>query len=82
MKLSELLSKDRIIAELKGEIKEEIINELIELFNNDVGVYDIAEPILLRITLRHLEKRTGVLILIPFIISRNARGSLECIAGI
>ena len=35
MKVSELLKSEFIISDLKGESKEEIINELIDLFKND-----------------------------------------------
>jgi fructose PTS system EIIBC or EIIC component len=41
MKISDIIPKDKIIPELKGETKEEIINELIDLFKNDDRVYDI-----------------------------------------
>jgi len=43
MKLSDLLHKDFIIAELKSTIKEDVINELIDLFNNDNRVIDIKK---------------------------------------
>ncbi|RPI61406.1 MAG: PTS sugar transporter subunit IIA [Ignavibacteriales bacterium] len=41
MKVSELLKPEFIISELNGESKEEIINELIDLFKNDPRVEDI-----------------------------------------
>jgi len=41
MKVSELLKPEFIIPELKGESKEDIINELIDLFKNDPRVEDI-----------------------------------------
>jgi len=41
MKLSELLSEEVIIPELSGKSKEEVINELIDLFQNDSRVNDI-----------------------------------------
>jgi len=41
MKLSELLSEDVIIPELSGKTKEEVIKELIDLFQNDSRVNDI-----------------------------------------
>jgi len=41
MKVSELLKPEFIISDLKGESKEEIINELINLFKNDPRVEDI-----------------------------------------
>ncbi|MHC1736519.1 MAG: PTS sugar transporter subunit IIA [Ignavibacteriaceae bacterium] len=41
MKLSELLSEEVIIPELSGKSKEEVINELIDLFKNDSRVNDI-----------------------------------------
>lgn len=43
MKVSELLKTDFIISELKGKSKEEIINELIDLFKNDPRVEDIEK---------------------------------------
>lgn len=43
MKVSELLKTDFIISELKGESKEEIINELIDLFKKDPRVEDIEK---------------------------------------
>jgi PTS system, fructose subfamily, IIA component len=41
MKVSELLKPEFIIPDLKGETKEEVINELINLFKNDPRVEDI-----------------------------------------
>jgi fructose-specific phosphotransferase system IIA component len=43
MKVSELLKSEFIISDLKGESKEEIINELIDLFKNDPRVEDIEK---------------------------------------
>jgi fructose-specific phosphotransferase system IIA component len=43
MKVSELLKPEFIISDLKGETKEEIINELIDLFKNDLRVDDIEK---------------------------------------
>jgi len=43
MKVSELLKPEFIIPELKGESKEDIINELIDLFKNDARVDDIEK---------------------------------------
>lgn len=43
MKLSDLLHKDYIIAELKSTVKEDVINELIDLFNNDNRVIDLKK---------------------------------------
>jgi fructose-specific phosphotransferase system IIA component len=43
MKVSELLKKEFIIPELNGETKEEVINELIDLFKNDPRVDDIEK---------------------------------------
>ena len=43
MKVSELLKREFIIPELKGGNKDEIINELIDLFNNDPRVEDIEK---------------------------------------
>ena len=43
MKVSELLKPEFIISDLKGESKEEIINELIDLFKNDPRVEDIEK---------------------------------------
>ena len=43
MKVSELLKKEFIIPELNGETKEEVINELIDLFINDPRVDDIEK---------------------------------------
>jgi len=41
MKLSDLLHKDFIIADLKSSAKEDVINELIDLFENDKRVIDL-----------------------------------------
>jgi len=43
MKVSELLKKEFIIPELNGETKEEVINELIDLFKDDPRVDDIEK---------------------------------------
>ena len=43
MKLSDLLHKDFIIADLKNTAKEDVINELIDLFNNDGRVIDLKK---------------------------------------
>ncbi len=43
MKVSELLKPEYILSDLKGESKEEIINELIDLFKNDSRVEDIEK---------------------------------------
>lgn len=43
MKVSEILSKEFIIAELNGTNKESAINELIDLFKNDSRVDDIEK---------------------------------------
>jgi fructose-specific phosphotransferase system IIA component len=43
MKVSELLKPEFIIPELKGESKEDIINELIDLFKDDPRVEDIEK---------------------------------------
>jgi fructose PTS system EIIBC or EIIC component len=43
MKVSELLKKEFVIPELIGESKEDIINQLIELFKNDPRVEDIEK---------------------------------------
>jgi fructose-specific phosphotransferase system IIA component len=43
MKVSELLKPEFVIPELKGETKEDIINELIDLFKNDPRVEDIEK---------------------------------------
>lgn len=43
MKVSELLKPEFIIPDLKGETKEEVINELINLFQNDPRVEDIEK---------------------------------------
>ena len=41
MKICDLLSEDKIIPGLKGKTKEEVINELIDLFTEDKTVTDI-----------------------------------------
>ena len=41
MKISELIPKEKIIAELKSQSKDEIIDELLNLFKDDERVYDI-----------------------------------------
>lgn len=43
MKVSELLKQEFIISDLKGESKEEIINELVDLFKDDPRVEDIEK---------------------------------------
>lgn len=43
MKLTDLLKKEMIVPELKGEGKEDVINELIDLFKNDPRVDDIEK---------------------------------------
>lgn len=43
MKVSELLKPEFIISDLKGETKEEIINELIDLFKDDSRIEDIEK---------------------------------------
>lgn len=43
MKVSELLKKEFIISDLKGETKEEVINELVDLFKDDPRVEDIEK---------------------------------------
>ncbi|AFH48584.1 Ntr-type phosphotransferase system IIA domain protein [Ignavibacterium album JCM 16511] len=43
MKISEILSKEFIIAELESTDKESAINELIDLFKNDPRVEDIEK---------------------------------------
>jgi fructose PTS system EIIBC or EIIC component len=43
MKVHNLLNKDFVISELKGRNKEEIINELINLFKDDPRVVDIEK---------------------------------------
>jgi fructose-specific phosphotransferase system IIA component len=43
MKVSELLKPEFIISDLQGESKEEIINELIELFKKDPRVEDLEK---------------------------------------
>jgi fructose-specific phosphotransferase system IIA component len=43
MKVSELLNPGVIISDLKGNKKEEVINELIDLFKNDSRVQDVEK---------------------------------------
>ena len=43
MKVSELLNPGVIVSELKGTKKEEVINELIDLFKNDSRVQDVEK---------------------------------------
>lgn len=43
MKVSELLKPEYVIADLKGETKEDIINELVDLFKSDIRVEDIEK---------------------------------------
>lgn len=43
MKLSDLLHKEFIIAELKSTVKEDVINELLNLFQNDSRVIDFKK---------------------------------------
>jgi len=43
MKISEVLSIDKVVPELKGNTKTEIIDELIELFKDDERVLDIEK---------------------------------------
>ena len=43
MKITDILNKDKIISELKGNGKEDIINEMIDLFNDDNRVNDITK---------------------------------------
>lgn len=43
MKVSELLKKNFIIANLQGNTKEDVINELIDLFKNDPRVNDLEK---------------------------------------
>jgi len=43
MKVTDILKKEFIISDLKGKQKEEVINELIDLFNNDKRVNDIEK---------------------------------------
>lgn len=41
MKLNDLLTKDLIISDLKGKTKEEVINEMIDLFKEDPRIIDL-----------------------------------------
>jgi len=43
MKICDILKSDKIIIELKGESKEDVINELLDLFKNDSRVIDISK---------------------------------------
>jgi fructose-specific phosphotransferase system IIA component len=43
MKLFELLKKENVIADIKGNTKEDVINELIDLYKNDSRVKDIEK---------------------------------------
>jgi len=43
MKVYDLLNREVIISDLKGKNKEEIINELIDLFKNDPRVTDLEK---------------------------------------
>jgi len=43
MKVSELLKPEFIVSDLQGETKEEIINELIDLFKTDPRIEDIEK---------------------------------------
>jgi fructose-specific phosphotransferase system IIA component len=43
MKVSELLNTDVIISDLKGNKKEDVINELIDLFKDDSRVEDVEK---------------------------------------
>lgn len=43
MKICDIIRQDRIVAELKGQSKEDVINELIDLFRDDKRVIDIEK---------------------------------------
>ena len=43
MKISDLISGGKIIPDIKGKTKEEIINEMIDLFKEDSNVIDIEK---------------------------------------
>jgi fructose-specific phosphotransferase system IIA component len=43
MKISKILHQDKILAELKGNSKEEVINELVDLFVSDNRVTNVEE---------------------------------------
>ncbi len=43
MKVLDLLDKDRVIADLKGETKEDVINELVNVFKDDPRVIDLEK---------------------------------------
>jgi fructose-specific phosphotransferase system IIA component len=59
MKVSELLKTEFVIPQLKGETKEDAINELIDLFKNDPRVEDI-EKIRTAVLEREKVMSTGV----------------------
>ncbi len=59
MKVSELLKTEFVIPQLKGETKEDVINELIDLFKNDPRVEDI-EKIRTAVLEREKVMSTGV----------------------
>jgi len=59
MKVSELLKPEFIISDLKGESKEEIINELVDLFKDDPRVEDI-EKVRFAVLEREKVMSTGV----------------------
>lgn len=43
MKISDIIKKEQIIAELKGSSKEEVINELVDLFKNDDRIINLEK---------------------------------------
>lgn len=43
MKVSELLTEKFVIADLKGESKEDVINQLVDLFKGDTRVTDLEK---------------------------------------
>ena len=59
MKLCEILSKDKIISEFRSKSKDDIINEIVDLFKDDSRIDDIEE---VRSAVREREKimSTGV----------------------
>jgi fructose PTS system EIIBC or EIIC component len=59
MKVSELLKPEFIIPKIKGETKEDVINELIDLFKNDPRVEDL-EKIRTAVLEREKVMSTGV----------------------
>jgi fructose-specific phosphotransferase system IIA component len=59
MKVSELLKPEFVIPQLKGNTKEDVINELIDLFKNDPRVEDI-EKIRTAVLEREKVMSTGV----------------------